>query len=250
MFDLSYYFYSSQKLREKCFPELSGYFNSYNRISPARAAFVNGGGWEKAGFSPDELESFKNKDGSTEYIEVNQTNFPNLHKAVTDEALMRGIEPPACYIDTSGQTRLGYSIAERYAIFVEEAFYHRCNERELRALVAHETKHLFQKPSANFFESQLNEYDCDTAAVCSTTYSTIQSYVHKGATHVAEKMVHVPILTKLGMKIHEKYPNLLGEWFILNTNRYHPSPASRMWAMRKATTEQNGSDNLRNFDQS
>ena len=152
---------------------LSPYFDNYAYISPARKAYIKEQGNQQSGYAPETLENMPN------LTIVTSESHPKLYEAITEECSFRRIEPPAFYIDSASSCRLGYAIPSLYAVHVEKEASNRMNKQELRALVAHEIKHLFQHPSNTPEESCLNEYDSDRAAVTSTDYETIRSYVQK-----------------------------------------------------------------------
>lgn len=209
----------------------SSYFDSYARKSPLRHEWIAKTGSRTPGLTSLELADSRNADGSPAYISVYSANFPKLYRALMAECAFRQIDVPACYIDTGPRCRLGWAEPAREAIFVEKAAYDLMTEQELRALVAHEVKHLYQGAKANAKEAREAEYDCDRAAVSSTDYATIRSYVHKSVTLMIDKKLPA-LLRPLAKAFHQAFPNLLAEnfWFRLDSD--HPSPAARMSAMK------------------
>lgn len=212
--------------------QLSAYFNNYNYQSPLRAEYL----------CNPESEQFWFENHS-DYTKVTANNYPKLYLAILDECKFRGIETPDCYIDNSGACRLAYADSEAYAIFVEPKAYKSFNQDEMRALVAHEIKHLYQGEPKNNKECRQNEIDADRAAVESTDYTTIRSYVHKAAALMIDEMIPESCQS-LAHKFHETFPNLVSENFWLRIDEQHPSPAARMKAMHDwENTLQNEHDN-------
>lgn len=205
--------------RDNC-NQLSAYFNNYNRQSPLREEYLRNSQPEPFWFEND-----------PDYTKVNSENYPKLYKAILDECAFRRIEILDCYIDNSGECRLAYADSEAYAIFVEPKAYEVLNEAELRALAAHEIKHLYQGEPLNSFDYRQNELDADRAAVESTDYETIRSYVHKAAALMIDRIVPQSY-QGIAHKFHETFPNLVSENFWLRLDEQHPSPAARMEAMR------------------
>jgi len=152
--------------------QLDKYFNSYAEKSPARLDFIAQTNFKNAGYTAEFLKE------NPQLILVDQNNYPTLHEALIEECQYRNIDIPACYIDLHWK-RLGVAYGAHYAIHIQSEVADTFTKNELRALIAHETKHLYQHPSETPEESCLNEYDCDRAAVESTDYETIRSYVHK-----------------------------------------------------------------------
>lgn len=171
--------------------------------------------------------------GSKMFVRANADNYPKLYKAVVEECEFRGIPLVPCYIDLTGNTRLGRALSAIHSFLVEENAYNLFSKEELRALAAHEIKHLYQKSPYNEEESRLNEYDCDRSAVESTSYKTIQSYTHKAASMLILDKLPKPI-AKLAHVFHKTFPNFVAEncWVML-LDKWHPSPAHRMKAMRE-----------------
>lgn len=198
--------------------DIASYFDRYDRKSPLREAFLQSG---------DIAEWLS--DSSLE--KVTADNYPKLYKAVQAECEFRKTEVPDFYIDKSGDCRLAYARRDAYAVFVEPAAYEVFDEKELRALAAHEIKHLYQGLDCTDNETRQNELDADRAAVESTDYTTIQSYVHKAASLMIDRMVPKP-LQSLAHKFHETFPNFASEYFFVRIDSEHPSPATRMRAMR------------------
>lgn len=226
---------------------MSGYrdfFNSYARKSPTREEFVAKTGLIDPGYSEDALEIFEIEEGKEIYIRANAKNYPKLYEAVQAECKFREIDEPAFYIDHSGVCRLGHAKRSLYAVFIEPDAYEKFDKDELRALVAHEIKHLFQSDETPMDES---EYDADRAAVSSTSYDTIRSYVHKSIELQILQNIPNGLFKSLLLKFHAIFPNFIGEnmWVAIDPretdlfklrirrDHFHPSPASRMRAMRK-----------------
>ena len=204
--------------------DFSSYFGSYARQSPARAVFISETGIKTPGFTEEEA-------GERRYETVTPVNYPKLYEALKEECEFRGVEMPACYIDHTGGTRLGCAFHARYYILIEPAAYEIFDKKELRALCAHEIKHLYQSPSETPEESRANELDSDRAAVTSTDYATIRSYVHKAIElQISQKLP--AFLQPLALAFHHTFPNFAAEKCFVRIDSSHPSPATRMRAMR------------------
>lgn len=142
---------------------------------------------------------------------------------------------------------MAHARSSSYTVFVEPAAYEIFNEPELRALAAHEIKHLYQGEWPTYSECRQNELDADRAAVQSTDYETIRSYVQKAAHLKIDRMVPKP-LRKLAHYFHAAFPNLASENCWLRLDRQHPSPAKRMKEMYKTAHVKSGFIHL-NLDQ-
>jgi len=163
------------------------------------------------------------------YEEVNTSNYPDIHTAIQDEARFRSITPPDIYMDHTGDTRLAYANRHSYAIFIDPDIVGKFNDQELRALAAHEIRHLFQKDYKNNEESREHEFECDRAAIESTNIETYQSYVHKAVEIMIGKVVP-KALQGLAQTFHDAHPNLIAENFWVRLDAQHPSPANRLQA--------------------
>ena len=218
--------------------DYKSYFNSYAHKSPSRIQFVEETGYENPGYPEEWLEEWKNK--GIFYEPVTAENYPKLHKALLEECRFRNIDIPACYIDHSKNTRLGRAVSTFYAFLVEPAAYEIMTQKELRALVAHEIKHLYQTHDDETPEQSCeHELDCDRAAVQSTDYKTILSYVRKAADihlkrEIAEGGPTTQMLKyRLGLLANKVFPRFTAEHYNKQLNEWHPPPAARMRAMRE-----------------
>lgn len=213
--------------------ELKSFFNSYARISPARTAYLaEPDAYAQPGYSPHYLEGRKFHDGSPVFERVNAENYPKLYAALEEECRFRKVDMPACYIDRSGYCSLAYAVPMYYLIHVQPEAYDMYTQRELRALVAHELKHMYQKDSSNDKESRLNEFDSDRAAVESTDYKTIRTYVSKAALLMIKEVVPER-LQGIASRFYNLMPNTIAENFYIPLDKEHPSPGARMRAMRQ-----------------
>ncbi|MGQ0527689.1 MAG: hypothetical protein ACT4OY_06665 [Alphaproteobacteria bacterium] len=209
--------------------DITSYFNRYDRKSPAREAFLKSGEEKPAWLNHPSLEK------------VTAENYPKLYRAVTAECVFREIERPEFYVDKGGDSRLGAAYEDLYTVLVESDAYEVFDENELRALVSHEIKHLYQGEAKNSKETRLNELDADRAAVQSTNYKTIQSYIHKAiALEIVRGGVPKPFV-KLAQSFHETFSNLISQnaWVSFRMDPYprldreHDSSARRMREMWK-----------------
>ncbi len=224
--------------------DLKTYFGSYAKVAPAWAEFVKHcdekGMKAMPGFRSEDLNEWKNKDGSPQLIEVNEQNYPKIYKALHEECEFRKIPVPACYVNTSGKGGGGSAWQDFYAISIEEFFYDFCNERELRWIVAHEIKHLYHPQYKTPEEACLAEDDCDRAGVEAAGYEAAVSYF--------QKLTAFKLGSKIGISprvVHAVLPAFLSSHFPVaisanNTNLarlhiardpLHPSPLHRMRAM-------------------
>ena len=167
------------------------YFDSYKRKTPwiAIARRWNGGK-DEFGLSEGQSTVVDAK-GDPLYVEVTADNYPKLYQALEEECTFRGIDKPKCYIDKTGNCSLGYAQFATHSIFVQPEAYDAFTKKELRALVAHEVKHFYQGRDLNRDRTLQNEFDSDLAAVDSTDYETIKSYVHKGINLMIDQKVPV-----------------------------------------------------------
>ncbi len=168
------------------------------------------------------------------YEPVTEQNYPKIYNALKAECAFRGFEMPACYVDHTGETRLGRAFYEDYTVLIDKKSDEIFNEGEMRALMAHELKHLYQAASQTTQQSKMAEYDSDRAAIGSTDYVTVRSYVDKAIDMMIDEKVPTSILRGFVHGIHHPYPGLIAENFFLPLDRYHASPESRMSAMREA----------------
>lgn len=163
--------------------QLTDYFGKYAHVHPDWVAFLrhceSEGLIASSGFSPHELEGYLNKSGEPALIQVDETNFPRLYKAARAECGFRGIPLPAIYVDTTGEGSGGRAYADRYAFHIERDLIPFLSDKELRWIVAHEIKHLYQGGSETPEESLEAEDYSDRAAVESTDYETAVSFFQK-----------------------------------------------------------------------
>ncbi len=73
----------------------------------------------------------------------------------------------------------GEAFSYLYAITIEDGLYDLCSQEELRWIVAHEIKHLYQGEWNNDEEYKKRELDADRAAVESVGYEVAKSFMHK-----------------------------------------------------------------------
>lgn len=213
--------------------DIKSFFNSYARISPSRTEYLaEAGAYAQPGYSADYLARQRFSDGSPMLDRVTPDNYPKLYAALEEESRFRKVDMPACYIDKSGYCTLAHAIPAHYVIHVQPEAYNMYTQRELRALVAHELKHLYQKDPENDKESRLNEFDSDRAAVESTDYKTIRTYVSKAASLMIKEVVPEK-LQGITSKFYNLMPNIIAENFYIPLDKAHPSPGARMQAMRQ-----------------
>jgi hypothetical protein len=206
-------------------PDFRSYFDSYQKRSPVWAERVRKKQSDVPGFDAETIK----KSG---LVEVTPENHPKIYQALKEECEFRGVEMPACYVDHDRRVTLGAAIPEEYTLIIDERSNRIFTQKEMRALVAHELKHLYQAKKETAQESLEAEYDSDRAAVSSTDYKTIRSYVDKAIHMMIDEKVPISILRKFMHGIHDAFPGLIAENFMIPTSRSHPSPASRMSAMR------------------
>lgn len=212
--------------------DFTSYFGSYARRSPAWQERVSKNETIVPGYTEEELAKFDAEEGMLCYERVNADNYPKIYAALREECEFRNVEMPACYIDHTGGTRLGQAIGARYTVLIQPEIAEDMTEDEAQALVSHEIKHLYQDDSETAEQSRLAELDCDESAVTSTSYKTIQSYVHKAATCMIKDRLPQP-LQGIALAFHRTFPNLAAEFCFLRLDDWHPSPGHRMMAMRE-----------------
>ena len=175
---------------------------------------------------------------------VSQENHPRIYQALKKECEFRGVEIPACYCDPSGRTKLGMGNPYHYTVVIDARCEEIFSDKELRALSAHELKHLYQNtmppmnkygiPKAGFLAHiKQHEFDSDRAAVSSTDYETIQSFIDKSVHEMIDRLF--PTLTPIRNGLHNLATPNFAERFPLQTSPFHPSPKDRMRAMREYT---------------
>ena len=204
------------------------YLDSYERRAPSWVQRVQTTGNSVPGLG---------KKTQAHLERVTSQNYLKIYNALKEEAEFRNVEMPACYVDHSGYTRLGRACREDYTIIVEETSNRVFNEREMRALIAHELKHLYQPDYELPKESVIAEYDSDRAAIDSTDYDTVRSYVDKAIHMMIDETVPLPIFRSMAHKIHSAFPGVIAENFMIKLDKWHPSPADRMKAMRDREAE-------------
>jgi hypothetical protein len=157
-------------------PHGAKYFGSYKYIHPDRKTHLAAGG------TNEEMDTQIMRDGRYRYVRVTAENYPKLHAAVMAESEFRGIEPPAAYIDRRPLGGGGDADQKLYAISVEEPLHNLLSPGELRAIVAHEIKHLFQECTGGYEDIRTvreNEIDANFAALQSTGRKTMLSLCRK-----------------------------------------------------------------------
>lgn len=206
------------------------YLGSYERVSPYRGERLRRiKRWTE---HPEEYEEYRQNnplpENATEYKyeEVTPENYPDLYDAVTEECEFRGIERPGCYVSDNPDVKLGRANPSLYEIYIEPVACKIFNKKELRALVAHEIKHLYQGKPLNYQRTMKSELDCDRAAVESTDLETLKSYVDKVAHYAIDRKVP-KILRRFVHGLYDTYPDFILENAIYPLDRYHPSPADR-----------------------
>ena len=169
--------------------EFSSYFGSYAHANPVWSEFVEDcetrGKIAWPGYEPEQQESLG-------LVEVTSENYPKIYSALVKECEFRDISMPACYVDPTGNTDVGWATRENYTVAINESLHDICTEEELRWLIAHEVKHLFQATSDDLDECKLAEIDADKCAVESTSFQTAESFKHKAEAHSFGKIVGAP----------------------------------------------------------
>lgn len=207
------------------------YFNSYALVSPSYVAtlWFAPDGYHGPGLPAQELEK-TTPSGNPPYERVNASNYPKLYEAIQEECAFRNIPEPAFYMDHSGGTRLGRARQEYHSVLVQPEVYDVMTKRELRALVAHEIKHLYQPDDVTPEQAREFELDCDRAAVDSTDMATIHSYVRKAAAMQIQERVPTALLRGLALAFHKICP-IAAENFPFRLDQWHPSPFKRLYEM-------------------
>lgn len=215
--------------------DIESYFGSYERKSPKRIEYVTEIGMSDklTGFSDGFLRQELNSKGNPLYVKVKEDNYPKLYEALTEECQFRGIDRPACYIDTeSKHFPLAYARPNLEAIFFTPDTYKKMNKDELRAAVAHEVKHLYSGVAQSDKEKRSIEKDCDRASIESTNYKTVQSYVDKAMAIMVDKKIPIPIFGQFLQRFNKIFPSAIAENCWIPLDNEHPSPARRMQEMR------------------
>jgi len=215
--------------------DIENYFGSYERKSPARAEFIQEMDISEnnKGFPNWYIEKTLNTKNTPRYIEVKKDNYPKLYEALTEECQFRGIDRPACYIDTGTKNfTLAYARPNLEAVFFTPDTYEKMNKGELRAALAHEVKHLYSGVAQSDKENRNIEKDCDRAPIESTDYKTVQSYVDKAMALMVDKKIPIPIFGQFLRRFNQIFPSAIAEncWIPLDSK--YPSPAERMQEMR------------------
>jgi len=204
------------------------------------------GGVPNPGYHEDYLKLWKNVQGNPELVKVNAESFPKVYSALLEECAFRNVPMPACYVDTTGECSLGYAIRDIYSIFVEPAIEERFTQEEIRLLIAHELKRLYQCNYETAEDSCLAEFDCDRASIESGDYKTLLSYSKKVGLMQIEKSVPKR-LQGLASFLYKAFSKTINENFPISIDRNkttfiplnivkdydHPSPAARMKHMRE-----------------
>ena len=166
--------------------------------------------------------------------EMSEKDYPKISAALREECIFRKIEMPGCYIDDG--TFLGYARGNK--IYIQPDVESLFTPKEIRALIAHEVRHLYQNHNVSTLNtSHKREYDSDRAAIESTDYATVLSYVDKAITMMIDRVFPTKILRGFVKAVHETFPGVIAENFYVPLDRYHPSPGSRLYAMRQVAKE-------------
>jgi hypothetical protein len=234
------------------------YLGSYERISPSR------GQWqrrvqklidrsEKGQQYSDSLpKDDKNKEWTFEV--VTPENYPDLYGVVTEECELRGIERPRCYVTDNPNVKLGKAAPSLYEIYIKPLACKISTKKELRGLVAHEIKHLYQGKTGNInlfskkelfglnlkgiirhYQIQLMrharhmeaEFDCDRSVVESTDLETARSFIDKAIHQFIDEKVPTKMLREFLHRFYDSHPDFILENAIYPLDKYHPSPAAR-----------------------
>jgi hypothetical protein len=214
-------------------PEFKNYLDSYEHRSSAWVERVQRTGNDVPGLDPQREKP---------YERVTEQNYPKIYKALEEECAFRRVEMPACYVDATGETRLGRALQEDYTLLIDKRSNDMFSDGEMRALMAHELKHLYQGKIETTEQSIAAEYDSDRAAVTSTDYATIKSYVDKAIHMMIDDNVPTGVLRKFVHGVHHTFPGLIAENFMIQIDEYHPSPANRMRAMREEYRKSHNQD--------
>lgn len=190
--------------------DFSKYFDSYRHRAPSWVAHV-----QKTGDVSPGLDAEDEKN----YTRVTAENYPKIYNALKEECEFRGVEIPACYLDSSGKTRLGQAVQENYTLLIDARTDSVMNEKEMRVLMAHELKHLYQGDIITTEQSILAEYDSDRAVAGSGNYATIKSYVDKAIHIMIDEKVPTPLLRRFMHGIHNAFPGVIAENFNLQTDK-------------------------------
>lgn len=193
------------------------YLGSYERRSPLFTERIR----KLQRGRPEDLESEKRYQQSfAAMTKVTASNYPLLNEVINEECAFRKIERPDCYMDhslgkASSLLTGGQAHPDSYTIFMQPDFCEMLNKAELRWLVAHEIKHLYQgrskymmannhTPADGRYNSEMaryrileSEHDSDRAGIESAGYEAYEGICHKSALYLAQKLSQPEVFSSL-----------------------------------------------------
>jgi hypothetical protein len=132
--------------------------------------------------SDDYMGPWGNYQESKNIGDASPLSHHRLHTAVKEVSEHMGIQPPLTYVlwpDVfrwfGGGQEMAYAIPKYGAIAIAHDVEEMATDQQLKALVAHEIKHLYQAPPETVAEYHANELDADRAAVRVTDAETLKS---------------------------------------------------------------------------
>ena len=117
-------------------------------------------------------------DGRPVYVRATQNEYPRLHQAVEEVAALFQIDVPAAYIQTDNRV-LAMADPAKESIWLAEDIYDALSDSELKAVVAHEMKHIYHPLVIRSSAKKQLEFDADQAAVAATDPQTVINVLHK-----------------------------------------------------------------------
>lgn len=224
--------------------DLGSYFNSYAKVAPQWAKFVHEqhakGRPAFSGFDLDETNI--KEDGTPELIEITADNYPQIYRQLHEECDLRDVYAPTCYVDTTGRLSGGQAYPGAYAIAIDDDLQEISSEKELRWLIAHELKHLYQADSDNLDDIKKLEDDADRSGVESVGIDVAKSMLYKMAVvkisnqtgisaKFLDKCLPKSLITGFPFAIDSRETEL--SKFKIVKDIYHPSFPERLNAMQE-----------------
>ncbi len=231
--------------------DLKSYFDRFSRVNPDWDVFVRKCTEKHTipdpGFKEEYLSTYLNEEGVRALTRVNEHNFPKIYKAAVEVAKSKGVPIPAIYANNTKNFTAGLATRDAYTIEIREGFEDRMTLEEMKWLMTHELKHLYQGDNDTFEESCMQEHDSNRAAVAEVGYKTTLSFFHKYIQFVVEEKMPSGKLKNMILKMHERFPNLAAEHFPFSIDynesdfarlkivkdKFHPSLRDSMKEMRR-----------------
>ena len=221
--------------------DFKSYFGSYAKISPLRLCKMKAAeDGPEIGYNGEIIEQpdvpYCNPDL---FVEMDRQKHERVYRLLEEECALRGVECPRLFEDVKRTVGVAFNFPGLYAISLSSSELEVSSDAELRSLLAHEVKHLYQDIGSTPEEKRAAELDADRAAVESAGYEANLSFMMRIVESRIEQSSKLWVFKGLVQKLNEMYPRQFAEHYYFDRNENYPSMAQRLREMRRYEAQLN-----------